>query len=35
MYFADSLIVAVTPKPPAKHIHDGYEDDDDDLVRMN
>lgn len=27
----DSLIVAVKPKPPAKHLRDGFDDDDDDL----
>uniref|UniRef100_A0A5B7AI61 Ubiquitin-like domain-containing protein n=1 Tax=Davidia involucrata TaxID=16924 RepID=A0A5B7AI61_DAVIN len=27
----DSLIVAVKPKPPVKHIRDGLDDDDDDL----
>ncbi|EEF42448.1 uncharacterized protein LOC8284626 [Ricinus communis] len=28
---SDSLIVAVKPKPPAKHLHDGFDFDDDDL----
>lgn len=32
-WFLDSIIVAVKPKPPAKHVRDGLdEDDDDDLV---
>lgn len=32
----DSLIVAVKPKPPPKHVRDGFEDEDDDdnLVRI-
>lgn len=29
-YSIDSLIVAVKPKPPPKHVRDGFEDEDDD-----
>ncbi|OAY24412.1 hypothetical protein MANES_17G013800v8 [Manihot esculenta] len=30
----DSLIVAVKPKPPAKHLRDGFDFDDDDLFQL-
>lgn len=36
-YLADSLLVVVKPKPPVKHLHDGFDgdDDDDELVYIN
>ena len=34
IYLADSLVVAVMPKPPAKHLQE-EEDEDEDLVRIN
>lgn len=34
--FLDSMIAAVKPKPPPRHVRDGLEeDDDDDLVRTD
>ena len=37
IHFVDSLIVAVKPKPPVKHLRDGFDDDDndEDLVQLN
>lgn len=32
--FPDSLIVAVVPKPPARHLRDGDDDDDEELVSV-
>lgn len=34
-YFLDSMIAAVKPKPPAKHVRDGPEEDDDDDLVIN
>ena len=37
IHFLDSLIVAVKPKPPVKHVRDGFDDEDEeeDLVPLN